>query len=100
MFILATVLHEIVGVVLAPVGLFFAVMTIILDCFGKISFTEQSIKWFIYSMLCIKFGQLYDIGWLVTAAFIVAVVLMLVFVVRSSQKYEELLDEARKINEL
>ncbi len=100
MFILSTIVPEIVGIILAPVGIVLAVITAILDCFGKFNLKEQSIKWFIYSLLVLKLGQLYELNSLIYIATGVAVVLILVFIVRSSQSYDKMLDEARKIDNL
>ncbi len=99
MFILVNVCPAVIGIVLVLEGVVFAVLTIILDCFGKLNLKEQSFKLLLYSMLGIELGQLYELAWLVNLFLGVAVVMLLALVVQSAQRYEKMLDDAREIDD-
>lgn len=99
MFVLSIVLPELIAILLVPTGILFAVLVVVIDCFRRqFSLNEQLLKWFLYSLLFIKFGQLYDLLWVVNISGGAAMILALVVIIRRAKHYEDLLDDARKID--
>lgn len=98
LFVLTNVTHPLLGILLVAISAIIGAVAVILDCFGKFNLSEQSIKWFVYALIGIKVGQLYEMPTLICIATVFAVLLILVFIVRGAKSYDNMLDEARKID--
>lgn len=100
-FILSTILPDIVNVVLLPVGCVAAVIVLVIDLFCKKIFAkEQIFKMFCYSLLLIKVGQLYECETVINIAAVVAVGSVLAIVIWLPIKLDDVSEQARKIDKM